>query len=95
MLVRQCIEQNEKQFINPALDYCCKNNISSATDFKDLIQHYSRQLNTEKQPPPIASVNPLNGTRNAAALSEPAKSNIKDYETLLSKLIRPGGQNQA
>jgi|HubBroStandDraft_1064217.scaffolds.fasta_scaffold53543_1 hypothetical protein len=95
MLVRQCIEQNEKQFINPALDYCCKNNISSATDFKDLIQHYSRQLNTENQPQPIASINPLNGTLNAAALSEPAKSNIKDYETLLSKLIRPGGQNQA
>jgi transposase len=87
MLVRQCIGQNEKQFINMALEYCCQNNISSAVDFKAVVLQYSRQLPAQKQHLPAVAINPLNETLNAAALSEPAKSNIKDYETLL--------QNQA
>lgn len=85
ILVRQCIEQNEKQFINLALEYCCQNSISSAMDFKAVIEHYSRLAATEKQQPSSTSINPLNGSLNAETLSEPAKSNINDYETLLSK----------
>ena len=84
-LVRQCIEQNERQFINTALEYCCQNNINSAMDFKAVTEHYSRLAANEKQQPTSTSINPLNGSLNAETLTEPAKSNINDYETLLSK----------
>lgn len=93
ILVRQCIEQTPKQVINMALDYCCKNKVSSAIDFKAVMQQYSRLETPQKQHQMIA-INPLNGTLNAAKLSQPAKSNIKDYETVLSKSIRLGGQKQ-
>jgi len=83
VLARQCIEQNEKQYINLALDYCCANNIGNATDFKAVIQQYSKQANPSK-PFPTALLNPLNRTLNAIALTEPAKSAIADYEVLLS-----------
>ena len=83
VLVRQCIEQNEKQCINLALDFCIANNIGSATDFKAVIQQYGRQANPYK-PLSNALLNPLNGTLNALALTEPAKSTISDYEVLLS-----------
>jgi hypothetical protein len=84
IVVRQCIEQNEKQFINLALEYCCRNNINSALDFKEIICYYSRNKMLEKQQS-TTFINPLSGSPNAAILCEPATSNINDYETLLNQ----------
>jgi len=83
-VVRQCIEKNDKQIINRALDYCCANNVTSAIDFKSVVEQYSR--NTTAQPQllqPITTLNPLNGAMVASLLSEPAKSTIADYDALL------------
>ena len=82
MIMRQCIEQNQKHYINLALDYCCKNGVKSARDFKAVVQEYNRQQPVEKQQPAL-TINPLTGAVNTVKLSEPAKSNIQDYETLL------------
>ena len=82
LIIRQCIEQNPKNCINLALDYCCKNEIKGAGDFKSVVAHYClQQPAPEQQPEP--AINPLNGAVNAAQLSDPAKSNIKDYELLV------------
>jgi len=83
-VVRQCIEKNDKQIINKALDYCCANNVTSAIDFKSVVEQYSR--NTTAQPQlllPITALNPINGAMTANRLSEPAKSAIADYDALL------------
>jgi hypothetical protein len=83
-VVRQCIEKNDKQIINKALDYCCANNVNSAIDFKSVVEQCSRNATTEKQLlQPITTLNPLNGAIAANRLSEPAKSAIADYDALL------------
>lgn len=83
-VVRQCIEKNDKQIINKALDYCCANNVTSAIDFKSVVEQYSRSTTTEPQPlQPITTLNPLSGVMAVNRLSEPAKSAIADYDALL------------
>ena len=83
-IVRQCIEKNDKQIINKALDYCCDNNVNSAIDFKSVVEQYSRNTIIELQPSQrITTLNPLNGAMTAHRLSEPAKSAIADYDALL------------
>jgi hypothetical protein len=82
MIMRQCIEWNPKHYINLSLDYCCKNGVKSSRDFKAVLQEYNRQQPVEKQQPAL-TINPLTGAVNTVKLSEPAKSNIQDYETLL------------
>lgn len=83
-VVKQCIEKNDKQIINKALDYCCANNINSALDFKSVVEQYNRTTTTQKLPiQPVTAFNPLGGTMSANRLSEPAKSAIADYDALL------------
>ena len=83
-VMRQCMEKNDKQIINKALDYCCANNVNSAIDFKSVVEQYSRNSTTEKEPlQPVTALNPLNGATTASRLSEPAKSAIADYDALL------------
>lgn len=84
LLFRQCIEHNENPVINLALEYCCSNGINSATDFKAVTQKYREENNSKPYKPLSEALNPLNGTPNALALIEPAKSSITDYEALLS-----------
>lgn len=83
-IVRQCIEKNDKQIINNALDYCCANNVTSAIDFKSVVEQCSRNTTAGKQLlQPITTLNPLSGAIAANRLSEPAKSAIADYDALL------------
>lgn len=83
-IVKQCVEKNDKQSINKALEYCCANNVNSALDFKSVVEKYSRTTTTEKQPLQlVTAINPLNGTLTANRLTEPAKSSITDYDALL------------
>ena len=83
-VIRQCIEKNDKQIINKALDYCCANNVTSAIDFKSVVEQYSRSTTAEIQPlQRITTLNPLSGAMVASQLSEPAKSAIADYDALL------------
>jgi transposase len=83
LIMRDCIEQYPKQLINLGLDYCCKNGVKSASDFKAVVQEYSRQQKPLQKQQPTLVINPLSGAMNAAKLSEPAKSNIQDYEIAL------------
>ena len=83
-VVKLCIEKNDKQIINKALDYCCANNINSALDFKSVVEQYNRTTTTPKPPiQPVTAFNPLSGAMTASRLSEPAKSAIADYDVLL------------
>jgi hypothetical protein len=83
-IVRQCIDKNDKQIINKALDYCCANNVNSAMDFKSVVEQYSRNTTTLPQPlQPFTTLNPLNGAMVASRVTEPAKSAIADYDALL------------
>jgi len=84
LVLRHCIANTDKHIMNMALDFCCLNNINSATDLKAVAAQYSKDNGIVQPALPPAVLNPLNGSANTAKLMEPAKSIIADYEILLS-----------
>lgn len=80
LLMKETIEKSENRVVDQALDYCCRHHISSASDFKSIVQHYT----TLKPSPDTAdnktAINPLNGKMPDQALVQPATSSINDYD---------------
>jgi hypothetical protein len=84
LLFKQTIESAPKPVVQKALDYCSDNQIVSASDFKAVLEQFTRDdVSSFHQPSsPIVYINALNKLP-AVALNEPATSSIEDYETLL------------
>lgn len=84
LLFKQTIENAQPPIIQKALDYCCDNKVVSASDFKAVIDHFTKDDASFHQPSPkiVQYMNPLNKLP-AVALNEPATSSIQDYETVL------------
>ena len=82
MLIRQTILQYDKQTVNEALDYCCKNSIYSAVDFKAVVKQNTRNKIPHIDPV-IAQVNPLSGQPSQNATIKPTTSKIIDYQILM------------
>ena len=80
---RNIIETNEKHIISNALDYCRLNTISSASDFKAIVVQYKQDNTSSLTPAKVLTMNPLNRSVPTEAFTQPATSDIKDYEKLL------------
>lgn len=80
LLIKETILQSEKKAVDQALDYCCSNHLTSASDFKSITEHYTRLCT--KQIPESKSwlLNPLNGKMPDQALIQPQTSSINDYD---------------
>lgn len=83
LIMRQTIDQNAQSVIEQALDYCCKNRIKSAIDFKTVAEKYARPVNEQLEPAKVLKMNPLNGVIPSEALVQPAKSSIEDYQSII------------
>ena len=85
LLFKQVIEESGKGVIIQALTYCCLHKIASASDFKAVVAQYSRdgQTASSRIPESILQMNPLSGQLPAAALIQPQRSAIADYENIL------------
>ena len=83
LLFKRVIESAEKIIVQRALDYCCDNQVVSASDFKAVVEQFTKDALSFSRPcPKIVYINPLNKLP-AVALNEPATSSIEDYETIL------------
>nr|MBA4168489.1 hypothetical protein [Chitinophagaceae bacterium] len=83
LLFKQTIEGAQKPIIQKALDYCSDNHVVSASDFKAVVEQFTKDEFSFHQPSSkIVYMNPLNKLP-AVALNEPATSSIEDYETFL------------
>ena len=84
LLFKQTIQSAEKSIIQRALDYCTDNQVVSASDFKAVVEQFTKEESFSFHQPSskIVYMNPLNKLP-AAALTEPATSCMDDYETLL------------
>lgn len=80
LLVREVLETTDPTLIEKTIRYCLDNHITSAVDFKAILtQQQPRPVPQEK----IIPLNPLSGTR--PEITEPEKSSIQDYESLIKK----------
>jgi hypothetical protein len=77
--IRKTIEAADKAALKGALDFCVEHHITSASDFKSLVQHYSQQQKTPGVHQPL-SINPFSGQMPEAALIQPQTSSINDYD---------------
>jgi len=84
LLFKQTIESASKPVVQKALDYCSDNQVVSASDFKAVVEQFTRNdaFSFHQPASPIVYINPLSKLP-AVALNEPATSSIEDYETLL------------
>lgn len=81
LLLKETIEKSERRVIDQALHYCCDHNITSASDFKSIAEHYTTLHSSSNTPDSkISSINPLNGKMPEQALVQPATSSINDYD---------------
>ena len=88
LIMSNTIEKHEHEVIEQALDYCCKNKLASAIDFKKVVEKFTRPVNELFEPARVLKMNPLNGTLPSVALVQPARSSIEDYQSIIqSKLI--------
>ena len=83
ILFRNIIEDTDKQIVEAALDCCQQNNIESASDFKAIVAQYSRENNLSTTQAKVLTMNPLNRSLPTQAFTQPATSDIEDYERIL------------
>jgi len=81
LIIRDAIKEKESQHVSRALDYCFEHNICRATDFKSILNLPKQQ---EAPQAKVVRLNPLSGEAPQSARIQPNKSDIQDYQTLLS-----------
>ena len=82
LILRKTIENTEQSIVMLALDYCCKNNIVSATDFKAVVLRYTQPLPTGPGAK-VLHMNPLTGVLPPASLIKPDQSSIEEYQLII------------
>jgi hypothetical protein len=83
LILKHTILGSQPSIVEQALDYCCRNNIVQATDFKEVVAKYTKQsvtLNEAK----VLHINPLNGSLPKGASIQPAQSTIEVYQTIIN-----------
>ena len=88
LIMTHTIEKNEHDVVEQALDYCCKNKLVSAIDFKKVVEKYARTVNEILEPAKVLKMNPLNGPLPPVVLVPPAKSSIEDYQTIIQSKLK-------
>lgn len=82
MTIKSIIEQTDKNVVSKALDFCCENNVFSASDFKSVAAKYTRDQLGEVIPEESKEIKTINRQENSA-LQKPAISSIIDYESIM------------
>ena len=81
LIIRNAIKEKEPQQVERALDYCMEHSISRATDFRSILDLPSQQEAPREK---VVRLNPLSGEAPDNARIIPNKSDIQDYQRLLS-----------
>ena len=78
-----CCEKHGRQNSEIALEFCIRNKIYSANDFKSVVENQAPDKTTKQKP---LSIKPLGGTKTQMiAHIEPQKSDIREYESIFTQ----------
>jgi hypothetical protein len=81
LIIRNAIKEKEPKQVERALDYCMEHSIFRATDFRSILDLPSQQEAPREK---VVRLNPLSGEAHGNARIIPNKSDIQDYQRLLS-----------
>ncbi len=80
-IIQGAIAKADSAQVAKAVDFCLANAITRATDFRAILDLEQKQ----KAETTEVYLNPLNGTTPKAALQQPSKSDIADYQAIVKK----------
>ena len=83
ILIRNILEKTTKLVSGKALDFCCKNNVFSASDFKSVTAKYANDQPGEEIPQEPGEIKTINRQGVDPAIQNPAISSIIDYESIM------------
>src|SRR5680860_213112 len=81
LIIGNAIKEKEPRQVDRALDYCMEHSIFRATDFRSILNLPSQQEAPQEN---VVRLNPLSGEAPGNARIKPDKSDIRDYQELLS-----------
>lgn len=73
MLIEKALKVADEAAVDKALKFCVNNNLNSAVDFKDAVEHYSK-ITEEK----TDAIEPIRGLTEAVSLKIGTKPKIRD-----------------
>jgi transposase len=80
--IKSVLEQTDKHTVNKTLDFCCENNVYSASDFKSVAEKYVRDQLGEVKQEESREIKTINRQGNSD-IGQPAISSIIDYESIM------------
>lgn len=81
LIIRDAVKKKDLQHVEKALDYCTVHNIFRATDFRSILDLPSEQEAPREN---VVRLNPLSGEVPSNARISPNKSDIEDYQSVMS-----------
>lgn len=84
LLIQTAITDRSEKTIIQALDFCLKNKLYSAVDFRDAVIHYSKMINEETNPL-AADVVPLSPGSTDKIKAKPQIRDITEYSKIFNK----------
>lgn len=85
LLIQSAIQDRSPDIIAKALDFCEKNKLYSAVDFKDAILHYAKEQHKEEPALEKPDVVPLSPDSMEVIKTKPQIRDIKEYAKLFRK----------
>lgn len=83
LLIQNSITGRSQNTISQALDFCIRNNLYSAVDFKDAVIHYSKVVNKEIKPLEVDVV-PLSPNSADKIKAKPQIRDIAEYSKIFN-----------
>ena len=80
LIIREAIKDKQAASVEKALNYCLQNQITRATDFRELLRMENSSQSNEAK---VIPLNPLSGELMSKAYVKPQKSDIQDYQAIL------------
>ena len=85
LVIKKAIRGHSPNTINKALDFCTKNRLYSATDFKDAITHYGKEQQVKVSLEEPLKVMPVSPGSLEQIKTQPQIRNIKEYADIFKK----------
>lgn len=84
-VIKKAVKEHNPDIISRALDFCSKNRLYSATDFKDAITHYGKEQQCRVPSEETSEIIPVFPDNLEQVKARPQIRDIKEYIDILRK----------
>lgn len=85
LVIKGTVQESTPNIISKALDFCVKNRLNSATDFKDAIAHYTKEQHGQTISKDILKIAPVSLDSLEKIKAQPQVRDIKEYSDIFKR----------